>query len=203
MWAVWLGWLLLYCGVVFALSVWFASVTTLSIWWHALFMLPIAILLYILFSKPLLYVTDDIRLITDRSPAQVHAEFQGVDNPLAIWAYAQAGEENVDIHENGATYKPTTRFGGRTVPIRYETEQQPNGDLIVRSWKNGTESTISTVSIESADNTGSLVTVRGGYSNRISLQTLLMLVVRGKYLVAVFEASGYDLIEDKTHIGLR
>jgi hypothetical protein len=183
----------------------FSVVTLALIYWleHLIMSFVIILFVFLLAYMPLLYVKDDLRLVTDRSPAQVRDEFQGVDNPLAISAYALADEGGVDVHEDGATYESTLLFGQYTVRIRYATEQRPNGNLIVQSWKNGSESTTSTVTVEPADGTGTLVTVRGERSGRISLRSLFLLLVRTNQLVAAWEAYGYDLIEDKTHIGLR
>jgi hypothetical protein len=156
-------------------------------------------LLYI----PFLHAEDEIRFVTNRSQVQVRDEFQSVSNPLAIWAHAMADEGGIETHENGATYETTQLFGLRSVRTRFETEQRPNGDLLVRTWKNGSESSNSSVSIGSADSTGTLVTVKATSSNRINLRLLFLLAVRDNQLVAAWEENGYELIDKSTHIGLR
>lgn len=151
---------------------------------------------------PFLRVDVGYRLLTDHSPAQTRDEIQSVDNPLAIWYYALADEDGVEIHENGATYETSVLFGLRTVRIRCETEQGPNGDLLVRMWKNGVEAPVATVSIEPADGTGSVVTV-DGFTLRLSLRRLLMLWVRQIPLTAAYKAFGYKSIDNETQVSLR
>jgi hypothetical protein len=156
----------------------------------------------VLLCIPLLYVRDTIRLVTDRSPAQVRDEFHGLSNPLTMLVYVQADEGGIDVHEDGASYERTTWFGKR-IRIRYETKQQPNGDLVVRFWRNESERMNSTVSIEPADGTRTLVTIHSERLGRISLRLLFQTVVCWIYIKAGFEEYGYGFIEDKTHIRLR
>lgn len=170
-------------------------------WIPLIVAVPIVVVVFLLYV-PLVRVDDELRLVTDRSPERVREDFQSVDNPLAVFARALADEDGVERNENGGTYVTTRFFGLHTTRTRYEAEQCPNGDLRVRSEKNGSESTVSTVRVES-DGTGSRVTVEGGRSGRMSLRTLLLFWVRYNRLAAAFEAYGYEPVDANSRFGLR
>jgi hypothetical protein len=157
---------------------------------------------FLLLLIPLIRVESKYKLLTDRSPAEIRNEIQSVENPLAIWPHALADEDGVEIHENGGTYERTILFGLRTVRVRCEAEQDQNGDLLVQMWKNGIKAPVATMSVEPADGTGSLVTV-DGFTSRINLRRLFLLWVRKRSLAAAYKACGYEIINDKTRIGLR
>lgn len=190
-------------AVVLILYVLFVLIVTL-LWDLSLFlMFIVASSVYLLLAVPVVRTESEMRLLTERSPAEVREEIQSVDNPFAVAAYALADEGGVGAHEMGTTYETTHWFGLRTVSIRYETEEQPNGGLLVRPLKNGSESIVNTVSIEPADGTGTLVTAEGEHVDRKSLLSLLQLLVRGIRIAGAFEANGYEVVSEQSRIGLR
>ncbi len=158
---------------------------------------------FLIIVLPVIRVEEELQLATDRSSAAVREEFKTGDHPLAAWSTAQADDGSIEAHENGVSCEISVLFGLRTVTIGYETEQQSNDDLLVRTRKNGNESVRNTVSIEAADEEGTKVTVISSITNRKHLWWLFLTAARGGSTRSMFRALGYEVIDSTVDTGLR
>jgi len=150
---------------------------------------------------PVVRAGDTIEFRTNHPPDAVRESFLGGVNPLTVGAIALADDDGVEIDRSGVTAE-TTRLGGLyTTQTSYETEERPDGDLLVRSTKNGTESTTARVSIR-PDDGGTRVTVVAEREDRISPRTLALYWLRGTQVRKAWSETGYEVVEAESRVGV-
>ncbi len=157
----------------------------------------------VLVVLPVFTVKAELHFVTDRSAVDVREEFKNGDHPIAAWSAALADGDGTEAHENGVAYETSALFGLRTGTVSYETEQQSNGDLLVRTRRNGSESVRNTVSIEATDEGGAMLTMAGGPVDRKHILWLLQMVARGSCVQALFGEFGYGIVDASLDVGVR
>lgn len=168
-----------------------------------LFPLVLCLEASVLIVLPIFTVEEELQIVTDRSSEDIRERFKNGEHPIAAWSAALADDTDIEVPENGVAYEISTLFGLRTVTVSYETEQQSNGDLLVRTRRNGSESVRNTVSIEAADEGETKLTMAGGPVDRKHILWLLKMVARGRCVQALFRTLGYEITDGSMDIGLR
>lgn len=157
----------------------------------------------VLVVLPIFTVEEELHFVTDRSAVDVREEFKNGDHPIAAWSAALADDEAIEAPENGVAYETSSLFGLRTGVVSYETEQQSNGDLLVRTRRNGSETVRNTVSIDATDEGGATLTMAGGPVDRKHLLWLLRMVARAGCVQPLFGEFGYGIVDSSMDIGVR
>lgn len=166
--------------------------------------LPVVVVLgagIVLSYLPVVRVGNAIEFRTDDPPDAVRESFLGGVNPLTVRALALADDGGIDVDGARVTTE-TTRFAGlHTTRISCETGERPDGDLVVRSVKNGGESAVARVSIR-AEEGETRVRIDASRGDRISPRTLALHRIQEAEVRRAWAELGYEVVAAKSSVGV-
>lgn len=150
---------------------------------------------------PVVRVGDTIEFRTDDSPETVRESFLNGVNPLTLPALALADDGEIDVDGEGMTTETTRYAGLYTTRIRHEAGKRSDGDIVVRSTKNGSNSATTRVSIQ-AEEGETRVSVDTSRGDRISPRTLALYWLRGTQVQKAWAELGYEVVDAESSIGV-